>query len=323
MKKVLITGTAGFIGSRVAKEFLNNGYYVVGIDNLNDYYSVELKRYRKERLQGYENFEFRKIDIEDLKKLEELFGENDFDGVVNLAARAGVRYSIENPHVYFSTNVNGTLNLLELCKKYNIRKFIIASSSSLYAGGKMPFVESLSVDHPISPYAASKKAAENLCYTYHYLNGFNVTILRYFTVYGPAGRPDMAPFRFIKWIAEDTPITLYGDGTQKRDFTFVEDVAKGTFEAYQNIRGYEIINLGGNKPYEINHLISLIENKLDKKAKVDRKPFNKADMKATWANINKAKKLLNWEPKIVMEEGIKNTVVWYEKNKELVKKIKV
>ncbi len=323
MKTVLLTGAAGFIGYKTAEKLLKKGYRVLGIDNMNNYYDVRLKEFRLNELKKHRNFLFYKLDIENLEALRIIFENEKIDAVVNLAARAGVRYSIVDPFVYLSTNALGTLNLLELMKDYNVKKFVLASTSSLYAGQKMPFKEDLPVNTPISPYAASKKGAEVTSYTYHYLYGIDVTVLRYFTVYGPIGRPDMSIFRFIKWIDEGNPITVFGDGTQSRDFTYVDDIAEGTVKALETETGYEIINLGGNKPHQLNYVIKLIEKYLGKKAEVIYKPFHKADMKATWADITKAKKILNWEPKIPLEEGIKRTVNWHVENRDFVKTIKL
>ena len=319
---ILVTGAAGFIGSKVAEYLLESGYLVIGIDNLNNYYDVNLKLFRVNKLKKYKNFIFYEGDIEDKKFLEEIFKKYKIDAVVNEAARAGVRASIENPYVYMTTNAIGTLNLLELMIKFNVKKFVLASTSSLYAGSKIPFTEDLPVNTPISPYAASKKSAENLAYTYHYLYDIDVTIFRYFTVYGPAGRPDMSIFRFIYKILKDEPIEIYGDGTQKRDFTYIDDIAKGTILGLKNL-GYEIINLGSDNPYSLKEVISLIEKYTQKKAKIIYKNFHKADMKATWANIEKARKILNWEPKIHLEEGVKRTVNWFLDNWDFVKNIKI
>jgi len=321
MGTVLVTGVAGLIGHKTAEFLLEKGYRVIGIDNMNDYYDVRLKEYRLATLKGKPNFCFYRVDIENYEALRVIFQDNKVDGVINLAARAGVRYSIVNPFVYVTTNTLGTLNLLELCKDFGVRKFVLASTSSLYAGQPMPFKEELPVNTPISPYAASKKGAEVMAYTYHHLYGLDVTVLRYFTVYGPAGRPDMAVFRFIKAIDEGREVVVYGDGSQERDFTYVDDIAEGTVRAFETETGYEIINLGGNKPHRLKYLIELIENYLGKKAKVVYKPFHKADMKATWANVEKAKELLKWEPRVSLEEGIKRTVEWHVKNRELVKRI--
>jgi len=322
LKTVLLTGSAGFIGWKTAEFLLEKGYKVIGIDNLNNYYDPKLKLWRKSQLEKNKNFKFYEVDISNFGALKVLFDSFDFDYVVNLAARAGVRYSMVNPHVYMQTNAQGTLNLLELMKEKGIKKFVLASTSSLYAGQPMPFKETLPVNTPISPYAASKKAAEVMAYTYHYLYGIDVSVVRYFTVFGPAGRPDMSIFRFIKWIDEETPIKLFGDGTQARDFTYVDDIAEGTILAMEKEVGYEIINLGGGKnPISLKTIIKKIENLLGKKAKIEYKPFNKADIKETWADIEKAERLLNWKPKVDVDEGLKRTVEWYLENKEWVKNI--
>jgi len=315
VKKILVTGAAGFIGSKVSEMLLEKGRDVIGIDNLNDYYDVKLKLWRLDNLKKYNNFKFYKIDIEDYESLKLLFQKHHLDAVINLAARAGVRYSLKNPFIYLSTNTGGNLNLLELSREYNVPKFVLASTSSLYAGQKMPFNENLPVNTPISPYAASKKAAELMSYTYHYLYGLDVTIVRYFTVYGPAGRPDMSIFRFIKWVTEGVPLEIYGDGNQERDFTYVDDIAKGTIKALK-LLGYEIINLGNNYPRKLSEAIKLIEKYTGKKVSFEYKEFHKADIKATWADINKAEKLLNWQPQINLKEGIKKTIEWTKRNWE-------
>lgn len=314
MQNILLTGAAGFIGSRTAALLLERGVAVTGIDNLNDYYDVRLKNWRLKQLKQHSNFSFIKCDIENAPAIRRVFAKNRFDAVLNLAARAGVRYSMENPRVYMTTNANGTLNLLEECRARGVKKFLLASTSSLYAGQAMPFSEQLPVNTPISPYAASKKAAEVMAYTYHYLYGIDVSVVRYFTVYGPAGRPDMSVFRFIKWIDQGQPLQLFGDGSQSRDFTYVDDIAEGTIRALKPL-GFQIINLGGNSPYDINHLIALIEKRLGKKAVVKQQPFHKTDMKATWADISKAKALLKWKPKVSLEKGIALTVDWYLNNR--------
>jgi UDP-glucuronate 4-epimerase len=321
--RILLTGAAGFIGWKVAQKLLDRGYTVVGIDNLNNYYDPRIKLWRLETLKENKNFKFHQVDIENFGSLKILFEiYESFDAVINLAARAGVRYSIENPFVYFTTNTNGTLNLLELSKDFGVKKFVLASTSSLYAGQPMPFKEELPVNTPISPYAASKKAAEVTCYTYHYLYGIDISIVRYFTVYGPAGRPDMSIFRFIYRIMKGEPIEVFGDGNQSRDFTYVDDIAEGTVKALKPL-GYEIINLGGNHPYKLNNVIRLIEKYLESKATIIYRDFHKADLKATWADITKAQKLLNWQPKISLEEGIKRTVNWFKDNWRWVRDIKL
>lgn len=318
----LVTGAAGFIGSKTAALLLKAGNKVVGVDNLNDYYDLRLKSYRLKSLQGFPNFIFKKLDIEEMPKLKRVFSVYRFDAVLNLAARAGVRYSMSHPHVYFTTNVIGTLNLLELAKMYKVPKFVLASTSSLYAGQKMPFKETLAVNTPISPYAASKKGAEALCYSYYHLYGLDISIVRYFTVYGPAGRPDMSVFIFMQKIAEGKQIQVFGDGTQSRDFTYVDDIALGTIKAIKKV-GFKVINLGGNDPYKLNHVINLIEENLGKKAKVIYKSFHIADIKATWADISEAKKTIGWKPKVNLAEGIRNTVEWYNANRSWLKNVGV
>lgn len=304
MKQILVTGAAGFIASRVCEMLLDKGESVVGLDNMNDYYDVRLKEYRLSKLTNHPNFVFYKADIEKIDDLKPIFEKHDFRSVFNLAARAGVRYSMENPWVYLRTNTEGTLNLLELMKDYGVGKFVLASTSSLYAGLPLPFDESSNVNTPISPYAASKQAAEAYAYTYHKHFGIDVTVLRYFTVFGPGGRPDMAPYRFVKWILEGTPIVLYGDGSQSRDFTYIDDIARGTILSEKPL-GFEIINLGGGKePVQINQFIKWIEELTGKKATIQSMPFNSLDMFETMANIKKAKILLNWTPKIDPYNGL-------------------
>jgi nucleoside-diphosphate-sugar epimerase len=313
MKKVLLTGAAGFIGAKTAEKLLERGVEVIGIDNLNDYYDVKLKEYRLSQIKN-PKFQFQKIDIEDKAKLAELFREHEFDVVFNLAARAGVRYSMENPDVYMTTNAMGSLHLLDLMKQYKTPKFVLASTSSLYAGQPMPFKEDLPVNTPISPYAATKKAAEVMAYSYHYLYGIDVSVVRYFTVYGPAGRPDMSPFIFADKILKGEELPVFGDGSQSRDFTFVDDIAEGTILASKKI-GYEIINLGGgNNPYTLHQMIALMEKNSGKKAKLHLQEKIKADMDITWADISKAKNLLGWEPKVSFEEGISRLMKWHESN---------
>lgn len=266
---ILLTGCAGFIGARVAELLLARGGRVVGVDTLNDYYDVRLKRHRLGRLTKASGFEFHGIDIEDRAALEKLFIEHRFDAVINLAARAGVRASIDSPRVYLTTNALGALNLLELMSAHAVPRFVMASTSSLYAGAEMPFVETTDVTHPISPYAATKLAAEALAQTWHHLHGLHVAILRYFTVYGPAGRPDMSPFRFIEWVRRGEPIRLFGDGSQTRDFTYIDDIALGTIAAL-DVQGCEIFNLGGgNEPLSIRAMIENIEENLGSQARIN------------------------------------------------------
>ena len=312
MKKVLLTGVAGFVGSKTAELLLARGVEVIGVDNLNNYYDVELKKIRLKNIQS-SSFSFFEIDIEDKSALKKLFTEHKFDVVFNLAARAGVRYSMENPDIYMSTNAQGTLNLLECMRENKTPKMVLASTSSLYAGQEMPFKEDLAVNTPISPYAASKKAAEVMAYTYHYLYKIDVSVVRYFTVYGPAGRPDMSPYIFADKLLKNEELPVFGDGSQSRDFTYVDDIAEGTILAAKNV-GYEIINLGGgNNPYSLLQMIELMEKYSGKKAKLKLSEKVKADMDVTWADISKARRLLGWEPKVGFEEGIKRLMEWHQK----------
>jgi len=320
--RVLVTGCAGFIGWKVCEYLLSAGYEVVGVDNLNDAYDVRLKRWRLAQLEGRQGFTFCPLDICDRPVMEEAFrGDGPFDAVINLAARAGVRPSVENPWAYIDTNVTGTLNLLELCRGFGVKKFILASTSSLYgANNPLPFREDANTDGPLSPYAASKKAAEALCYTYHHLYGLDITVLRYFTVYGPAGRPDMSVFRFIRWIAEGEPLYLYGDGSQSRDFTYVDDIAEGTLRALKPL-GYEIINLGSDHPFSLRELIARIEALLGRKARIMQRERHPADVPATWADISKARMLLDWMPRTSLDEGLRQTVEWYLQNRNWAKEV--
>ncbi len=261
-QRYLLTGCAGFIASKVADLLLAAGQEVVGVDNLNNAYDPRLKQWRLARLQPRQNFRFHQLDITDRAAIEPLFepvgGRPPFAAVVNLAARAGVRPSVTNPWVYYEANCTGTLNLLEMCRRAGVRKFLLASTSSLYGmHNPVPYREDADTNRPLSPYAASKKAAETLAFSYHHLHGLDISIPRYFTVYGPAGRPDMSVFRFIRRIAEGEPIIVFGDGTQSRDFTFVDDIARGTIAALRPL-GYEVINLGGDRVVTLRAVIDQI-----------------------------------------------------------------
>lgn len=309
--RVLVTGCAGFIGSRVAALLVAEGHRVAGVDNLNGAYDPRLKRWRLAELEEQPGFAFYRADVCDRAALEAVFAAaGPFDAVIHLAARAGVRPSVEDPWAYVETNVTGTLNLLELCRRHGVGKFVLASTSSLYGDGPRPFREDQPTDRPLSPYAASKKAAEALCYTYHRLYGLDVTVLRYFTVYGPAGRPDMSIFRFVRWIAEGEPLVLHGDGSQERDFTYVDDAARGTLLALRPA-GYEVINLGSDRPVPLRQVISLLQELLGRDAVIIQKPVHPADVPATWADIARARALLGWEPRTPLEEGLRRTVEWY------------
>ena len=324
MGHYLLTGAAGFIASKVAELLLSEGHAVVGVDNMNDAYDVRLKQWRLAQLAGRPGFEFRQLDITNRQKMRDLWESQKtkgFDAVINLAARAGVRQSVENPWVYLETNITGTLNLLDLCREFDVKKFILASTSSLYGkDNPLPFREDADSNRPLSPYAASKKAAEALCYTYHYLYGLDVTVFRYFTVYGPAGRPDMSLFRFAQWINEGKPVTVYGDGRQSRDFTNVEDIARGTIAGLHPL-GFEVINLGSDKPVVLMDAIRLIEELTGRKALLEFQPLHPSDVRATWADIGKAKYLLDWRPLVGLEDGIADLVNWYQQNRSWAKEI--
>lgn len=324
MANYLVTGAAGFIASKVSELLLEDGHTVVGVDNLNDAYDVRLKEYRLARLQQREGFTFARQDICDMSALEKLAqAPGGFDAVINLAARAGVRYSVINPWAYLDANTKGALNLLELCRRYDIPKFVQASTSSIYgANAPMPTPEDADSSHPLQPYAASKKGAETMAYSYHYLHGIDVTVFRYFTVYGPAGRPDMVMFRFAKWIAEGEEVHLNGDGSQTRGFTYVDDIARGTILGLKPL-GYEIINLGGHQSISINELIAILERLTGRSAKIVRHDQHPADAMANQALVEKARQLLGWNPQVSLEEGIPHMVDWYMKEREWARNVKL
>jgi len=287
---------------------------------MNDAYDVRMKEYRLNNLQDLSGFTFHRLDIAD-KSILDVFKGQKFNAVINLAARAGVRSSVENPWVYLESNVTGTLNMLELCRLTGTKKFLMASTSSIYgADPPYPTPESASSDRPLQPYAASKKGAEALCHAYHYLHDLDISIVRYFTVYGPAGRPDLALFRFTQWISEGRPVQVYGDGKQSRGFTYLDDIARGTIQALKPL-GYEIINLGGHEVITINDLIALIEDVVGKKAIVEYGPAVQADMRSNWADVAKAKELLGWEPGYDLRRGVRELVDWYNAEREWAKDV--
>lgn len=312
MAKILVTGAAGFIARRLIEKLNDRGDEVVGIDNLNDAYDVRLKHWRLESLKKCRNFTFVKDDLcrqgmfADLQK-----AHPKFDAVIHLAARAGVRQAVEIPMAYLETNSNGTLNVLEWCRNTGVKKMILASTSSIYgANPPLPTPETADSSHPLQIYAASKKGAEAMTYVYHHLFGLDATIFRFFTVYGPAGRPDMVMFRFCQWVAEGKPVTVTGDGSQMRGFTYADDIADGLIAGLKPV-GYEIVNLGGHETITINSLLTKIETLVGKKARVEFIAKNPADVDANWADVSRAKALLNWEPRVSLDEGIANLVNWY------------
>jgi UDP-glucuronate 4-epimerase len=330
LKTILVTGCGGFIGWKVSERLLEENINVTGVDNLNDYYDQRLKEWRLTQLQTKgkktkdkrtAEFNFYQGDISDFDALKVIFTNHTFDAIINLAARAGVRASVEDPWVYLDTNVKGTLNLLECCRQFGVNKFVLASTSSIYGLKETPFRETDRTDFPLAPYPATKKAAELLCHSYHHLYGMDISIPRYFTVYGPAGRPDMSYFRFIKRIDSGLPIIVFGDGKQKRDFSYIDDIADGTLKCLQPF-GYEIFNLGCDNPVELIYVIKLIEESLGKNATFEFLPRHLADVPATWADIEKSQKRLGWYPKTTIEEGIKKTVRWYLENREFVNRLK-
>jgi UDP-glucuronate 4-epimerase len=320
MSHYLVTGAAGFIGARTSQMLIEQGHIVVGIDNMNDAYDPRMKDYRLKKLQALKGFTFHKHDISE-KSAIELFKNEKLDGVINLAARAGVRFSVENPWVFLESNVTGTLNMLEVCRQFGCRKFILASTSSIYGENPpYPTPETASSSEPMQPYAASKKGAEAMAHSYHHLYDIDVTIVRYFTVYGPAGRPDLAIFRFVKWIIEGEPVRINGDGNQSRGFTYVDDIARGTIAALKPL-GYEVINLGGHEVISINGLVALVEDLTGKKANVQYGPPNLADMFMNQADVSKAREMLGWDPQVNLREGIGNLIKWYYAERDWAKDV--
>ncbi|GAB6187685.1 NAD-dependent epimerase/dehydratase family protein [Thermopirellula anaerolimosa] len=334
-KRYLVTGCAGFIAARVCELLLDAGHAVVGWDELNDAYDPSLKEWRLARLRDRSGFSFCRIDVSQAEAVREWFARGapdapipsadrpPYDAVINLAARAGVRASVARPDIYYQANCIGTLVLLEQCRTAAVRKFILASTSSLYgAHNPVPYREDADTDRPLSPYAASKKAAETLAYTYHYLHGLDVTVFRYFTVYGPAGRPDMSIFRFVRQISEGEPITVFGDGSQRRDFTYVDDIARGTVAGLKEV-GYEVINLGGDRSVPLSFVIEEISRQCGREACIEYRPAHPADVPATWADVAKARSLLDWNPEIPIEEGIRRCIAWYREHRETMRHIRL
>jgi len=315
MANYLVTGAAGFIGARTSELLIADGHTVVGIDNLNDAYDVRMKDYRLKKLQAMPGFIFHKLDISD-KSAIDVFKGQKFAGVINLAARAGVRASVDDPWAFVNSNVTGTLNMLEICRQTETPKFVVASTSSIYGSNPpYPTPETASSSEPLQPYSASKKGAEAMCHAYHHLYGIDVSVVRYFTVYGPAGRPDLALFRFVQWITEGRPVRVNGDGEQSRGFTYIDDIARGTILALKPLN-YEVINLGGHEVITINQLIKVIEEVVGKKAVVQYGPANPADMFTNWADVSKAGALLGWEPQYGMRAGIEKLVEWYNAERD-------
>jgi UDP-glucuronate 4-epimerase len=312
-RNILVTGGAGFIGSNLIDHFLNIGHRVVCIDNFEPNYSRAFKQKNIESALSDINFKFIEGDVNNINDLRKCFLEILPDTVVHLAAKSGVRPSIKSPHEYYITNVLGTLNLLEVMKEFNVKRLLFASSSSVYGNNKnVPFSETDGVDTPISQYAATKKAAELLCHTYHHLYGFDIFCLRFFTVYGPRQRPDLAIRKFTENILNNKAIDMYGDGSTSRDYTYIDDIIAGIINSIEKLNGYEIINLGESKVIELRHMITTIEKILKKEARINQLPIQPGDVLITFANIEKAKRILDYHPKWKFEDGIKEFIKWMQ-----------
>ncbi len=331
MNKILVTGAAGFIGFHLSKRLISRGEGVIGLDNLNDYYDVNLKYARLKQLEGHANFTFIKEDISNREGISRLFSGQKFDIVVNLAAQAGVRYSLINPHAYIESNIVGFMNILEGCRHNKVKHLVYASSSSVYgANTKMPFSVHHNVDHPVSLYAATKKANELMAHTYSSLYNIPCTGLRFFTVYGPWGRPDMAYFAFTKAILEGRPIEVFNYGKMQRAFTYIDDIIEGVARVMNKIPApnpdwssdnpdsatsyapYKLYNIGNNNPVELMHFIEVLECYLDKKAVKNLLPIQQGDVSATYADVNDLIKDVGFKPSTPIEEGIKRFVEWYK-----------
>jgi UDP-glucuronate 4-epimerase len=309
----LVTGGAGFIGSHVSQRLLRDGHRVVIVDDFNDFYDPAIKRRNLKRIQAAGSVRLHRADIVDKAAMDRVFAEEKFDAIVHLAARAGVRPSIEQPLLYTQTNITGTMNLLECARTAGIRKFVFASSSSVYGiNSKIPFSEGDPIFKPISPYAATKLAGEALCHTYHHLYGMDVTCLRFFTVYGPAQRPDLAIHKFAKLITAGKPIEMFGDGSTRRDYTFIDDIVEGIMACVRGWFGYEVFNLGNSNTVELRYLVEVIERALGKKAIIERRPEQPGDVPVTFADVSKARRMLGYEPKTKIEQGIARFVEWFQ-----------
>ncbi|VAX25490.1 dTDP-glucose 4,6-dehydratase [hydrothermal vent metagenome] len=311
IKNYLVTGGAGFIGSHLVDSLLSEGNNVITIDNFDEFYGKEIKLKNVSSALTFDTFQLIEGDIRNKDLMDDLFSNNHIDVVIHLAAKAGVRPSIENTVEYYDVNINGTLNILEAMKKFDVKNLIFASSSSVYGNNeKVPFSENDIVDYPISPYAATKKSGELLCHTYHHLYDFKINCLRFFTVYGPRQRPDLAIHKFSKMILNNETIPMFGDGTTKRDYTYIDDIIQGIKHAVKNLNGYEVFNLGESRTIMLKELIALIEKEVGKKANIEKLPLQPGDVEQTYADISKAKEMLGYDPQYEIEEGIKNFIEW-------------
>jgi len=314
--KILVTGCAGFIGSHLTEKLIKSGGEIVGVDNFNSFYNPRFKEENIKPLLKKKNFRLYRTDIRDKKEIGQIFKREKPERVIHLAARAGVRPSLEKPLLYQQVNIGGTLNILEGCRKHQAKQLIFASSSSVYGGQtKVPFSENDPADRPISPYAATKRAGELLCHTYHHLYDLPITCLRFFTVYGPKGRPDMAPYLFTQSISREKEIKMFGDGTSQRDYTYIDDIVAGILGAVDKKLDFEIINLGNSKTIRLKYFIGLIGRLLNKKPRIKQVPEQPGDVPLTYADISKAKKLLGYNPETSIEKGMEKFISWYQKER--------
>jgi len=319
-RRILVTGSAGFIGSHLCERLIDAGAKVAGLDNFDTFYDRAIKESNIAGLLSDDNFRNIEGDIRDAKCVESILEKEKTEIIIHLAAKAGVRPSIEDPIAYNDVNVNGTVILLEAARKFGIKKFIFGSSSSIYGNNKkVPFNETDNVDFPISPYAATKKAGELVCHTYNHLYGIDMTCLRFFTIYGPRQRPDLAIHKFVRLIEAGKPIPVYGDGSMMRDFTYIDDIINGTMGAIRSCRGYEIYNLGESRPVRLDELITEIEKSLGKKAVINRLPMQAGDVKQTYADISKAKGKLGYNPGTELPAGLIRFIKWFRETEKLVK----
>lgn len=314
--KILVTGGAGFIGSHLCEALLKRGDSVVCVDNFNNFYSPKQKKLNIAECLKSPKFKLYKTNVNNIESLRIIFQENKINKIAHIAAVAGVRKSLEDPFLYGESNIIGTMNMLEMAREFKVKNFVFASSSSVYGNNKkVPFSETDNVDYPISPYAATKKSCELMCHTYHHLYKINTTCLRFFTVYGPRGRPDMAPHKFTKIIDSGEDLPMYGDGTSQRDYTYIDDIISGVVKAIDKNLGFEVINLGNSKTVNLKYFISVIEGLLGKKAKIKRSPLQSGDVPITFADVSKAKKLLGYNPKTNIEKGMAELVRWYKNDR--------
>lgn len=316
MKTVLVTGAAGFIGSNLTKALLERGYRVVGVDNFDDTYDARFKEANIASFQNNQNFKLERIDIRDAESLKTVFETEKPSYVVHLAAKADTRKAVEVPRLYVSVNIDGTLNILELCREHPVENLIIASSSSVYGNSsEVPFTEDQSADRPISPYGATKRAIEHLAHTYHHNFGMNITCLRYFNAVGENNRPGMVPYLWAEKLLRGEEVEISGDGSRRRDYTYIGDIVRATILAMEKSLGFEVINLGNNTPASLNELLAMFEKIIGTKARVKSRPSHSASVEMTYANIDKAKRLLGWEPEVSLEEGITRLVAWFRANR--------